>query len=150
MNYAIAIALIGIFGIWGWRCKVAHTKRVLRLKSLADMERSAIGGQSLHQWLDILNRDSSQTLLAKSAGVLNILGHTVLLVDGQITYTTLGRFGAIGGRSRMLFLIAADPEAINALKARRREFKWLNGTENYAALGIRRLDDVIALCKQTK
>lgn len=147
MNYAIAIALIGIFGIWGWRCKIAYNRRILRIKDCADMERDVIKGLSVSQWLDLLNRGNLQTLVAKSVGVLNILGHTVLLVDGYITHTTLGRFGAIGGRSPMLFLVATDSEANSTFKARPREFKWLNGTDKYAAFGIRRLDNVITLCK---
>ena len=150
MKYVVAFALIGIFGLWGWRCKISYKRRILRLKDFANMEQTVLGGQSAAQWLDILNRDTKYTLIANCAGAMNILGHTVLLFDGYIYYTTLGPTRAIGGRAPMLFLVATDSEAITTLKAHRREFKWLNGTEEYAAFGMRRLDDVIALCKPMK
>jgi hypothetical protein len=145
MKYLALFALLAIFGVWGWTCDIARKKRVARLKALADMACRSLGGRSVLQWLDILNKDTAQILVANESGVLNVLGRAVLLIDGETSFTTFGRFGALRGQSLALFLVAVDADAVGTLKAHRREFKWLCGSAECAAFAIRRLEDVIAM-----
>lgn len=98
-------------------------------------KRKDIDGHPAEFWLDLINRNRDQPLIAMDTMVLSCYGQEWLVVSGGIMFETGGNcptFRTVEG----FFVIAIGKVAVDLLAERRDVFRFIAGSEELALFSI--------------
>ena len=108
---------------------------------MAEKGPSEINGQSVEHWLNILNKDAPQPLVANDTVVLMYKGREFFFVDGGIAYTVPSKYGWSYRQEEAFFLVAVGQPAVRLLSERQEVFRFRMGSAELAAFSIFRWSD---------
>jgi len=110
-----------------WRCPIKKG----RIK---------ISGQPVEYWLNILNQDTTQPILAIDTMVLMYKGQYFFFVDGGVCYWTVDKRPSYH-LQKAFFLIAVGQSAVRLLSEQEQIFQRIAGSTELAAFSIFRWSD---------
>jgi hypothetical protein len=134
---------LSLLAIWRWRQSLARKQMLTTIKMMASSTRKDIGGQSVEQCLDILNQDTTRSLVTNNAMVLTYKRQEFFFVEGTIA-CLLPTKSALGyRRQEAYFLIAIGQSAVRLLSEKEHVFRLMIGSTDLAAFSIFRWSDFV-------
>ena len=145
----VVFLIFGALMLWLYRQRLARKRFVATVKTMAENDQIEIDGQSVEHWLNILNQDENQTLLANDTVVLKYKGREFFFVNGEISYLYYDLKNTSSKRMKSCFLIAVDRSAVWLLSDQEQVFRLIAGSTDLAAFSIYRWSDfVVALMSE--
>jgi hypothetical protein len=129
-----------LFAMWRWRLCFVRRRFLATIRMVAQKERSEIGGQPVEYWLNILNQDRTDPIVAICTMTLTYEGQDYYFVDGGISYV-LSDKRAYYKMMEAFVLIAIGQSAVRLLAEQERVFRRICGSEDLAAFSVYRWSD---------
>jgi hypothetical protein len=125
------LILVCLFLVWEWYQTIVRKRYLATIKAMAESERNDICGKPMEYWLNILNQDRPQPIVAVEAMVLMYRGLDYFFIDGGIGY--LSRTWRL---EKAFFLIAVSRPAVDILSEQKQVFRLIAGSSEMAAFSI--------------
>jgi hypothetical protein len=137
------------FSMWSWWQHFARKRLLASIKTMAEKERSEIGGQPVEHWLNILNQDRTEPIVAGDTMVLTYKGQDYFFVDAGITYVIPSN-RAICKIMKAFILVAIGQSAVRLLSEQDRVFRRICGSAELAAFSVYRWSDFAKMLAREK
>ena len=137
---AVLLALCTLV-VWMWRQGLARKRFVATIKTMAMRGRNEINGQPVEYWLNILNQDTTQPVIAIDTMVLMYKGCEFFFVDGGLPYIAFGKGGLSRQLEKACLLIAVGQSAVRLLSEQEQVFRLITGSAELAVFSIYRWSD---------
>jgi hypothetical protein len=133
--------LLATRAIWMWWGWLLRRRFLAKVKFMAESGQTKINGWSVEHWLEIINQQTAQPIIARESMVLNFGGEEFLFADGGIEYMAQGKGGPYYRLAPAFLLVAVGRPAVELLSEDARTFHRLTGTSELAVFSIFRWAD---------
>ena len=144
----IPLAILLFLAVWWWWQDLARKRFVARIKTMAERGRDEIDGQSVNHYLDILNRDTAQALIAIDTIVVMYKGQQLFFVNGTIGYMTACKNP--WRVSKLCFAVAVGQAVVRLLSEQELILRRITGSSELAAFSVRRWSDFVFMLMTEK
>jgi hypothetical protein len=110
---------------------------VATVKAMAERGRNEINGQPVEYWLNILNQDATNAIVATDTMVLTYRGQEFFFVLGGVAYWgPPSNAGCSCSLAKACFLVAVGESAVRLLSDQGQIFRLITGSAELAAYSI--------------
>jgi hypothetical protein len=141
INLVGFLLVLCLLAVWLWQQRHARKRFVATIKTMAERGRYEINGQPVEYWLNILNQNTTQPLIAIDTMVLTYKGREFFFIDGGISYTAFGKGGLSCHLEKACLLVAVSQSAVNLLANQEQVFRLITGSTELAAFSVFRWSD---------
>jgi hypothetical protein len=119
------------------RQNLAREKMMATVKRKARRRRTEIGGQPVEYWLELLNQEAAQPIIATETMVLMYQGQEFFFVVGGIYHLVNEKSSSWKSElNEGCFLIAVGESAVRLLSEQKRVFRLITGSTELAIFAV--------------